>query len=141
MARGHPDWQPWTAVLRFSETGGATPFEQKIDIPANTAEGSPTTQDITLVKGFVSHVWIRFPQGPVGLAGVQIWDSSDIPKQLWPGATSTWFTGDNEVIEFNTEYDVPLIDSEYKLQIKGYNSDDSYSHSVLIRIWVVVLPA
>ena len=137
MTRGSPDWQPWTGVQRFAATGGATPFEQKITVAANTTAGSPSSQDVTLVKGFVSHVWIRFPQGPAGLAGIAIFDQA---TQLWPGGTATWFTGDNEVIEFDTEYDVPDVGGTYKLTIKGYNSDDSYEHAALIRVWVVTLP-
>jgi hypothetical protein len=137
MARGSPDYQPWTAVQRFAATGGATPYEQKITVPANTASGSPISQVITLAKGFVSHVWIRFPQGPAGLMGVAIWTAT---AQLWPGGANQWFTGDNEVIEFDTEYDVPFVTPNYQLTIKGYNSDDAYEHSALVRIWVVKLP-
>jgi len=137
MSRGSPDWQPWTNVQRFSETGGAVPFEQKITIPANTDDGSPTSQAIVLQKGFVAKVWIRFPQGPVGLAGVAIFNGAGT-TQIWPG--TGWFTGDNEVIEFNTERDVDLVGADYKLTLKGYNDDDSYEHSALVRIWVVALP-
>lgn len=137
MARGSPDWQPWTAIQRFSATGGATPYEQRITVPANTPEVSAVSQDILLTKGFVSHVWIRFPQGPVGLLSIAIYDQG---TKIWPGGTGQWFTGDNEVIEFDTEYDVPLVGTERKLTIKGFNTDDSYEHAALIRIWVVKLP-
>ena len=137
MARGSPDWQPWTAIQRFSATGGATPYEQRITVPANTPEVSAVSQDIILTKGFVSHVWIRFPQGPVGLLSIAIYDQG---TKIWPGGTGQWFTGDNEVIEFDTEYDVPLVGTDRKLTIKGFNTDDSYGHAALIRIWVVKLP-
>jgi len=137
MARGSPDWQPWTAIQRFSATGGATPYEQRITVPANTPEVSAVSQDIILTKGFVSHVWIRFPQGPVGLLSIAIYDQG---TKIWPGGTGQWFTGDNEVIEFDTEYDVPLVGTDRKLTIKGFNTDDSYEHAALIRIWVVKLP-
>lgn len=138
MPRGSPDYQPWTGLQRFAGTGGATPYEQKITVAANVVAGSPTSQIITLAKGFVSHVWIRFPAGSAGLTGIAIFNEA---TQLWPGTAATWFTGDNEIVEFDTEYDVPLITATYKLTIKGYNSDDSYEHAVLVRIWVVALPA
>lgn len=141
MGRGHPDWQPWTALQRFAATGGATPYEQMITIPANTASASPTTQDMVLEKGFISRVWIRFPSGPAGLTHVAIWD--DVTgTQLFPGGVGTWFTGDNEIIEFDTEVDVPYDETadEYRIQLRGYNEDDSYEHSVLVRVWVVALP-
>jgi hypothetical protein len=137
MARGSPDWQPWNAVQRFSGTGGAVPFEQKITSPAETVEGAPTEQEIELCKGFISRVWVRFPSGPVGLLHVCIYDEA---TKLWPGASGQYFTGDNEVIEFNVEYDVPLVGSDYKLTIKAWNEDDAYPHSALVRVWVVQLP-
>jgi len=142
MARGAPDWQPWTAIQRFAATGGATPFEVKLTVPANTAEASPASQDIDLCKGFVSHVWIRFPAGPAGLLHVGIYDPSSGTK-IWPGGSGQWFSGDNEIVEFDTEYDVPYCNSgaeKYYLQVKGWNEDDAYEHSVLVRIWVVKLP-
>jgi hypothetical protein len=137
MPRGSPDWQPWTAVQRFSETGGAVPFEQMFTVPANTAEASPASSDIPLTKGFVSRVWIRFPQGPAALLHVAIFDGT---TKLWPGGTGQWFSGDNEIIQFDTEYDVPNVGGSYKLTIKGWNEDDAYEHSALVRIWVVKLP-
>lgn len=138
MPRGSPDWQPWTAVQRFADTGGATPFEQKATVAKAIVEGSATSTDIVMVKGFVSHVQIRFPTGPAGLLHIQIWDQSG---QLWPGTVGQWFSGDNELIEFDTEFDVELVVADYKLVIKGYNEDDAYPHSVLVRMWVVELPA
>lgn len=142
MSRGAPDWQPWTSVQRFSETGGATPFEHKITVPANTPENNPHSEDIDLCKGFVAKVWIRFPTGPAGLLHIGIKDPSTGNK-IWPGGSSQWFSGDNEIIEFNTEYDVPYVNSgveKYHLEIVGWNEDDTYEHSALVRIWVVKLP-
>jgi len=137
MARGSPDWQPWTAVQRFADTGGASPYEQKATILKAVTSENATYTDIVMEKGFVSHVQIRFPTGPAGLLHIQIWDST---SQLWPGTADQWFSGDNEVIEFNTEFDVEFVDPDYKLRIKGYNEDDAYPHSVLVRMWVVKLP-
>lgn len=141
MSRGHPDWQPWTALQRFSKTGGATPYEQIITIPANTEAGvGEATQKMTLEKGFISHVWLRFPQGPSGLAGVRIYNAAD-DTQLWPGGADTYFTGDNEIIDFDTEKDIEQdIELDYCVVLHGYNSDDSYEHGILVRIWVVALP-
>jgi hypothetical protein len=137
MTRGSPDYQPWNAVQRFSGTGGATPFEQKITVPANTLVGAPVSQDIILVKGFVSAVSIKFPSGSAGLLHTSIWNGA---SKLWPGNVNQYFTGDNEVVQFNTEYDVPVPAGIYKLTIQGWNEDDAYPHSALVRVWVVQLP-
>ena len=141
MPRGAPDWKPWTAVQRFSEVVGAQTFEQKLNVPANTPNTSPISQAIELTKGFVAKVSIRFPSGPAGLLGIAIFDGA---TQLWPGITATWFTGDNETIEFETEYVVPFVNTgaeKYKLTAKGFNDDDTYPHTALVRIWVVKFPA
>lgn len=140
MTRGSPDWQPWTAIQRFSETGGAIPYEQKVTVPAGTADGSFTPEDMQLEKGFISRVWIRFPQGPAGLLHIRILDESGTP-QIFPGGTGN-FSGDNEIIEFDCEIDVPqrTADSNYYVQLDGYNEDDAYEHAALVRVWVVALP-
>ena len=137
MARGSPDFQPWNAVQRFAATGGATPYEQKATIAANVAEVGATATVMTLAKGFVSHVWLKFPTGSVGLMHIAIYNEA---TKLWPGVPTQWFTGDNEVVEFDTEYDVPLVAAAYQLTIKGWNEDDSYEHSVIARVWVIALP-
>lgn len=140
MSRGSPDWQPWLAIQRFSKTGGATPYEQKVTIPANTADGDFTPEDMVLEKGFISRMWIRFPRGPAGLLHIRILND-DGTVQLFPGGSGD-FTGDNEIIEFDTEQDVPYnaTADEYRIQLDGYNEDDSYEHAALIRVWVVALP-
>ena len=137
MARGSPDWQPWTSVQRFSGTGGAVAYEQKINVPAATAVGSPVSQDINLTKGFLSKVQIRFPAGSVGLLHIALYNGA---TKLFPDDANQWYTGDNEVIEFNTEYDVPNVSNSYKMTIKGWNEDDTYAHGALVRLWVVKLP-
>lgn len=138
MARGHPDWQPWTSVQRFEGTGGAEIFEQLITVARNANGGTTDTQDIALVKGFVAHVQLRFPTGPSGLLQIQVFDQA---TQLWPGTVDSYFIGDNEAIDFDCEVDVPLVGEDYKLTIHGKNMDDSYSHGCLVRVWVVKLPA
>ncbi len=137
MTRGSPDFQPWNALQRFSGTGGATPFEQKLTTPQNTPVGVPALQDIVLTKGFIAHIAIKFPSGPAGLLHVSLWNGA---VKLFPGDPNQYFSGDNEMIEFYTEYDVPLVVGVYKLTIQGWNEDDSYEHGVLVRVWVIDLP-
>lgn len=139
MARGAPDWGVSAARQRFSQTVGATPYEQKITVAANVAAGAPTTQNMDMEKGEVAYVQVRFPSGSAGLMGVSV-HNEDGTTQLWPGGTG-WFTGDNEVIEFETEYKLVQDGSAYRCVIKGYNSDDTYPHAALVRLWVIPYPA
>jgi|GEM_PF-5585716 len=140
MGRGYPDWGKVSARLRFSETVGAKLYEQTITSPRSTAAGTPTTQDMTLEKGEVSWVQIRFPKGPSGLLHVAIF-AGDGTTQLWPGGDATWFIGDDETIEFDTEYKIVIEVAAYKLVLKAYNDDDTYEHSALVRAWVIPYPA
>ena len=137
MPKGAPDYYPWSGATRRSATGGATIFEQTITIPRNTAAGSPVSQDITLCKGFVTAGEVIIPPGCAGLVGVAIFDQA---TQLYPGTAATWVTGDNADVYFDTDYDVPLVSAAYKLTIKGFNDDDTYSHKPIIRLWVVKYP-
>jgi len=139
MGRGYPDWGRETARLRFSQTVGAKLYEQMITVPANTASGSPTSQDMTLSKGECSWLQIRFPKGPAGYLHIAIFDANGT-TQLFPGAAATWFIGDDEVIEFDTEFVVGVEDSTYKIVLKGYNNDDTFQHSALVRAWVIPFP-
>lgn len=139
MARGHPDWGRQSARQRFSESVGATPYEQKITVAAGVTAGSPTSQNMDMEKGEVAFVQVRFPSGPAGLLGVSIHDEAGT-TQLWPGGTG-WFTGDNEVIDFDTEYKLAEDGSAFRCVIKGYNSDDTYPHAALVRLWVIPHPA
>ncbi len=140
MTRGHPDWGRVSARQRFSETVGAKLYEQMITVGKGVVSGSPTSQDMNLEKGEVAWIQVRFPAGPSALLKVAIF-AGDGTTQLWPGGTATWFTGDNEVIEFDTEYKIVIEDSTYKLVLKGYNDDDTYEHSALVRAWVIPYPA
>jgi len=140
MTRGTPDWGRVSARQRFSETVGAKLYEQIITVARGVVVGAPTTQDMTLEKGEVSWVQVRFPAGPAALLKIAIF-AGDGTTQLWPGGTATWFSGDNEVIEFDTEYKIVTANAAYKLVLKGYNDDDTYEHSALVRAWVIPYPA
>lgn len=60
---------------------------------------------------------------------------SDGGFQVWPSSLGNWFTGDSIVIGFD---DVYLKESApYHFNIFTYNDDDSYDHSINIRIGLV----
>lgn len=137
MAKGAPDYAPWSGAQRLAATGGASIFEQNISIPINTAIASPVSQAIALMKGFVATVEVIIPRGCAGLVGVALFDQA---TQLYPGTAGTWFSGNDERIRFDTDYDIPLVAGVRKLTIKGYNLDDTYPHAPIFRLWVVAYP-
>lgn len=137
MAKGAPDWQPWTAIQRFEKTEGATLFEETFTVTTEATEGSPETQDIELEKGFIVHVTVRFPPGSGGCLHIALFSGD---TRLFPPTVGTYFTGNDERVDFYTEYDVPEIDGEYKVTLRGWNESTSYSHAVIVRIFLVRLP-
>lgn len=137
MARGAPDWQPWTAFQRFEKTGGAALFEETFTVGEGITEGNAVPQDFTLDKGFVIHITLRFPPGSLGGLHIAIFDHD---TRLFPPTPGTWFTGNDERVDFYTEYDVPLVDGERKLTLKGWNEDSVYPHAVITRMFLVRVP-
>ena len=139
MARGYPDFGRVSARQRFSEAVGAKLYEQEITVPPNTLVGAPVSQNMVLEKGEITWAMVRFPRGPAGLLKVAIFDSDGV-TQLWPGGTGTWISGDNESPEWDTQYAVTEVLGVYKVIIKGYNDDDTYTHKGKVRLWVTPYP-
>ena len=137
MTRGAPDWQPWTAFQRFEKTGGAALYEKTITVPEGTIEANAVSEDFTLEKGFIIHITLRFPPGSLGGLHIAIYDQA---TRLFPPIAGTWFTGNDESVDFYTEYDVPLVGSDYKLVLKGWNEDSVYEHAVIVRMFLVRIP-
>lgn len=137
MGRGAPDWQPWRAIQRYEKTGGTTIYAFNVSTPAGRAEGNPLWTPLVLEKGFISEVSLRFPPGSMGQLYVSLWSNGE---QIWPATADSWFRGNDIVIPFPVEQDIPLVNGDYKLDCKSYNDDSTYPHLVLIRTHVVRLP-
>jgi len=134
MARGRPDYDVWSAPIRPTPAQSFDLFSFKFTIPANTAESSPQTLDLTLEEGTVNKVQIIIPPGHAGLAGLQILNDTEqvIPK-------SGWLEGNNDRLDFDVDIKITGTGDPpvYKFTAKGYNNDDTYEHTFYIRIWVL----
>ena len=97
-----------------------------------TAASSEKETEIELEGDFISYVNIRFPPGPSGLLKLAIFYGI---KQIFPYDEGTWFQGDDEVIEWQEYWKLP--ESPCKLKIKTVNEDDTYEHTVYVRIAVM----
>ena len=95
----------------------------------DTASTSPDKTVLQVSRGLIYKIDVYFPPGSAGLMGVKIMDSI---YQMYPSTPGTWFVGDNNTISFD---DVYLKESgPYVFDIYHYNTDDTNSHSVIIRI-------
>ncbi|GAH91123.1 unnamed protein product [marine sediment metagenome] len=98
-------------------------------IPANTLESAPVETTIALTWGVITHVTVRFPPRCVALAKVAILHHR---HQVWPTNIDAWWYGNDEVVGGDEYYEVFEMPAYFTLI--GYNDDDTYPHTPIIRI-------
>lgn len=107
-------------------------FAWDITIAANTAEASPITQLLKLTKGVLTKVVVKFPAGCHGLAKVRLYRYE---SQLFPLNPGEWITGDDESVPAETYYELEEV--PVQLKFVGVNEDDTYPHTVTVRITIL----
>jgi len=85
--------------------------------------------EIEVEGDFLTNLSLKFPTGCCGLFSVSVFYGI---KQIFPYEENTDFRGDDEVIEWDGLYELP--ERPCKLIIKTKNEDDSYDHTVFIRL-------
>ena len=93
-------------------------------------DAKPTVLKVT--KGLVYRVEVEFALNCAGLAYCVICDGT---HQVWPSNPGTWFRGDGSIIGFDDTY-LKLIEP-FQFDIYTYNLDDTYPHTIIIRIGMV----
>lgn len=106
-------------------------FEYDITVPAQTAEASALRQDLDLKWGTVRRIAVQFPRGCYGLVHAQIWSGR---HQIAPVNELGNIKAEDDVVEFDTEWD--LMEPPYLVTAVVWNDDDSYDHTLTIRIEV-----
>ena len=107
-------------------------FAFPLTIPANTPEGMPFTQVLTLDFGVVTKISIKFPAGRHGLVQVQLLQNESV---LVPQNGDTWLSGDDETISMEIYFQ---FNSEpYELKFLGISPGTSYPHTILVRIEIL----
>ena len=95
-------------------------------------EADRVKTDLKLTAGIIHQIDILFPTGCAGLLYVAI---SHGLHQLWPTNDKEYFHTDGESISFKEFYE--LASAENVLSAYTYNLDDTYSHSVIIRLGIL----
>jgi len=106
--------------------------EKDITIPANTDKTSPVVVTWRVEEGVITHVEISFPPGCHRLAHVQIWYHE---SQLYPHGRDEDFAADAYTIKFTDQFEIN--EPPYELKIKGWNEDDTYDHTITVRVNIV----
>ena len=100
-----------------------------LTIPANTAEATPYEEDLKLTDGVITRVEVEFPAGCQGLAHSY---ARQAIHQVFPTNPDGDLCSDNYVIAWNDYQD---IDADPRvLTIGGWNTDDTYDHTITWRI-------
>ena len=107
-------------------------YTKEITIPKNTPESQALKIKLKVPKGVVHKVSISFPYGVAGLARVQIFRAS---TQVWPTTNGEYYTGNGVTIEFNEYYEVK--EEPLYFTIKAWNLDDTYDHTITVRIFML----
>lgn len=103
-----------------------------LPIPANTLKVTPVELEVNLTWGVITRVEIRFPPRNVGLSKVKILERR---HQLWPTNLDEWFYGNDETIKWDEYHELFVMPAIFTLQ--GYNDDDTFPHTPLIRFEIL----
>jgi hypothetical protein len=100
-----------------------------VTIPANTLASNPVIQDLPLTAGTITRMMLQYPAGALGLDHLVIRDGL---YQVWPSNPEANFSTSDEIITWLEEY--VLDTTPYDLTAYAWNLDDTYPHTITIRI-------
>jgi len=107
-----------------------------ITIPANTLATAKTKTTLKLTAGRITRVHLEFPAGHVGLTHIHV---NCGLHQVWPTNPDANFSSSNETISFleDLQMDYP----PFTLEAYAWNLDDTYEHTITLRIELESLKA
>ena len=103
-----------------------------LTIPANTTEETPLEEVVKVTHGILHRLEIAFPAGCAGLAHLVVlhWE-----HPLSPTNKGVSFAADNYTIPINDYFE--LFFAPYTLKLRGWNLDDSYPHTITVRVGIL----
>ena len=107
-------------------------YSYDITTPVGVTQSAPMRTRLKVTKGLVYRVEIEFPPGPLSLLHVALFDGG---FQLWPTNPDYDFHGDNGFISFEETY----LKSNYPYEFvaQTWNEDDTWDHTITIRLGMV----
>jgi len=101
-----------------------------------TSKDSEAIKVCRLTRGIVKEIALTFPRGLAGLVGVRLFRST---RQVIPQNPGEWLVTDGETV--TAKVDVDLSQEPYELELRGYNEDEVYNHTIRARFTIETLPA
>lgn len=107
-------------------------YETRLTIPKNTPAAAPESAVMPVHPGLLKRVEIVFPAGCVGLVHLRIfyWE-----HQIYPSNPDSDFSGDDAHLEFDE--DMELTGLPFEFRIEGWNLDDTYEHTPIVRMLIL----
>lgn len=106
-------------------------YAYAVKTTANKAKADAIITDLKLTAGTIKQVWMVHPEGCHGLAYAAIFLGG---HQLYPHNPDEAYHGNDVpmIFEDNVELESPAI-----LKLKTWNLDDTYDHTLYLRITVL----
>jgi hypothetical protein len=106
-----------------------------VEIPASTAETAKIKSTLPLARGKITQVQVHFPSGHVGLTHIGL--NRGLHQFLPTNAEST-FSSSGETISFAEDF---MLDAApYQLEAYTWNEDETYDHTITVRVQLEALP-
>lgn len=105
-----------------------------LTLPANTSKAEPVDEFLKVSPGTLKKIEIQFPPGCAGLVHVQI---HHLERLSWPSGGADSFIGDTFPLIF--EEDHKILEIPRHFLIRGWNLDDTYPHTPIIRLGILPL--
>lgn len=111
------------------------PFFHYLTIPKSTLQSTYLSYTMPLPIAKIDRLWIEYPKGCSGLVGFQLWRGVD---QIFPLPAGNWLRSDGYTFSFAFTH---WVDKEpYNVELRGYNLDDTYNHTIWIGLEMSGLP-
>jgi len=107
-------------------------YEKTITVPANTTKENPIIKEYTLEYGIITGMAVKFPAGCYGLVHVVV---KRFESQILPYHEGDDINGDDETVPFITY--IPMLEKPFSVKIVCWNEDDTYDHTISVRIEVL----
>lgn len=104
-----------------------TIYSGPLDCPA----GEKKEYEVEIEGDIITRVRLHFPPGPQGLLHVRFFQGI---KQIFPQPEESYFSGDDEVIEWDEFYE--LAEHKSTIRVVLENEDDTYEHQVIVTLVV-----
>ena len=108
-------------------------YDWAFTLPINGSTSALTSQKVDITPGVVTRVMVSFPSGCAGLVHVRIRKAL---HQYWPINPDGWLAEDAVALDFAEHLELP--EDAQELTLEGYNEDDTYSHTLQVKL--IVLP-